>query len=355
MTFYRNTLFAVFTMAVPQISQAEALCDRTTWKISHSPTAEEVVPCLDTTLQSYNLEDTQRELSHAVAKENLGLVQKFLGAEVEILGLQELSTHSGEVYYRVSFNALRRATSKEMLSLLLEGQRDETKVLALGDALSWMNPRDVTIDRVRLLVDMGANVNYRNFNGNTPLHGIILHAPSRELQVNLEIIAFLIEKGANVNARTDNGTTPLTRAAAHPSTPPELIAVLLTYGADINAKDGEGLSPLLHTYRRWRLVHVDGSKSQTQSEPEKLPMPPLTKYLIENGANVNAQDANGGTILFYAAAYEDTETINYLLDNGIDPSIRDNNDTTAFDYAVKGSAKFKTSQAYWRLSDARFQ
>ncbi|HOL70854.1 MAG TPA: ankyrin repeat domain-containing protein, partial [Bryobacteraceae bacterium] len=59
------------------------------------------------------------------------------------------------------------------------------------------------IERVRALLDAGADVNGRDRLGGTPLHEAIWNG-------NAAIAALLIERGADVNARhTEAGSTPL--------------------------------------------------------------------------------------------------------------------------------------------------
>lgn len=61
----------------------------------------------------------------------------------------------------------------------------------------------------------------------------------------------------------------------------------------------------------------------------------LIKQAVEQGADINAQDEKGKTILHYAATYGRAELIEEALKLGADPSIKDNQNQTAMDCAIK--------------------
>ncbi len=62
----------------------------------------------------------------------------------------------------------------------------------------------------------------------------------------------------------------------------------------------------------------------------------LAEYLLSNGAEVNARNINGGTILHLAAAFGmgNPKTVEFLLSNGADIHVRDNKGETAWDLAT---------------------
>ncbi|MEM2677506.1 MAG: ankyrin repeat domain-containing protein, partial [Thermofilaceae archaeon] len=62
------------------------------------------------------------------------------------------------------------------------------------------------LQRVKKLVENGANVNAKDEYGSTPLYLAVLNG-------HLELARFLVEKGANVNAKDIVGWTPLHIAA----------------------------------------------------------------------------------------------------------------------------------------------
>ena len=58
-----------------------------------------------------------------------------------------------------------------------------------------------------------------------------------------------------------------------------------------------------------------------------------TKLLIKMGADPNFTDEEEGTVLHYAAANENPDTLKYLLNVGANPFIRDGQGETPYDFA----------------------
>lgn len=85
-----------------------------------------------------------------------------------------------------------------------------------------------------------------------------------------------------------------------------ILQVLVENGADINKKD---------SIRGRTALHHAAVISQN------VTLAPL-KYLIEKGADLNAQDIKGNTPLFFAFATNNTLGVDMLIKAGADPSIR---------------------------------
>jgi ankyrin repeat protein len=98
-------------------------------------------------------------------------------------------------------------------------------------------------DMAALLLANGADVNARDDDGSTPLHGA---ADDIDAEVapngRKEVAELLLAHGADVNARTSRGWTPLHAAAGAHNL--DVAAVLLANGADVNAKTNDGQTPL---------------------------------------------------------------------------------------------------------------
>ena len=84
---------------------------------------------------------------------------------------------------------------------------------------------------VRLLLEIGADINLANSAGDTPLYV----ASERG---NVEMVRILLEKGADINQAESNGQTPLMIAVGMGHE--EVVEALLEYGANLNAKTSEG-------------------------------------------------------------------------------------------------------------------
>ena len=88
----------------------------------------------------------------------------------------------------------------------------------------------------------------------------------------------------------------------------DMIKIVLSNGGDINKRD---------TARNRTALHY------AVEIPSRLTTEPLL-YLIRNGANVNAQDVNGDTPLFFASGVENDEAVRILISAGADVNIRNN-------------------------------
>lgn len=122
---------------------------------------------------------------------------------------------------------------------------------------------------VELLINKGANVNYEDKYGTTPLLAAISNS-NREIEktnyeVSRDIVQLLIDKGANVSALNTDGLNPIEHAI-HGSNI-EIMDLLFKNGVKINDKNGSGNTPL-H-------LAVYGNKLD------------IVNFLIGKGADIN--------------------------------------------------------------------
>ncbi|MEM3964298.1 MAG: ankyrin repeat domain-containing protein [Thermofilaceae archaeon] len=94
--------------------------------------------------------------------------------------------------------------------------------------------REGDLQRVKKLLEQGANVNARSRVGWTPLHWAAEKG-------YLEVARLLVEKGANVNARDNDGRTPLHYAALYGYL--DVVRFLLEAGANPTFRDSWGRTP----------------------------------------------------------------------------------------------------------------
>lgn len=143
---------------------------------------------------------------------------------------------------------LANATAKEStplsLSITLADCTDEITKLLLDNGAN-VNNRDVLVsvalskDEKKISMVMDAmDIDAKDEDGNTALHIMVGH--------DSNLVETLLDKGADVNTKNYEGETPLHTAAI--SDMPFCILALIENGSDINACNNRGVTPLGITY-----------------------------------------------------------------------------------------------------------
>ena len=140
---------------------------------------------------------------------------------------------------------------------------------------------------VRILLEHGANVNHKDQNG----YGAINEADS------LEVFELLLDAGADIDDISGGGDWPLKCACEDGDS--ELVNFLLKRGASVDLTS-TGETALHAAVRAASLECV--------------------RILLEAGADVNAEDVDGWTCLWYV---ESAEMARFLLEKGADPTVSD--------------------------------
>lgn len=129
------------------------------------------------------------------------------------------------------------------------------------------------------------------------------------------------------------GFTPLIEAVKKKTADEYVVGTLLQNGADVNARDEQGRSVLM-------LAAMHN------------PHPAVIFMLVKSGAKVNARTPDTGqTALFFAVRYNSSpEVVITLLNNGADQEIEDIFHKTAYDY-IDRNPKIKESEAEFLFKD----
>lgn len=225
----------------------------------------------------------------------------------------------------------------ELLKLLLDNGADaNTSLTRSGDTALMMAARTGKVDAVGVLLDAGADVNAQEtWGGTSPLMWALQEGHTETVRLLLERGADIAQRSYYVPSASGRGFEGATPIAEKPEgefqefssgwmTPlmfaaredrVESLRLLLDAGADINARAADGKDAL-------SLALFDGSYAAAE-------------FLIDNGADVNQQDAQRFTPLFWAVDRRNMETapnfpwmqtrdplplIEKMLERGADPN-----------------------------------
>jgi ankyrin repeat protein len=148
------------------------------------------------------------------------------------------------------------------------------KALAIQNLIPIKDLSDANT-KLKGLIEMGVNINEKSYDGMTALMYLI-----ESMVHSMEMFRLLLDNKADVNAKDYVGNTVLMFAAKHGASI-DVFRLLLAYGADVNLINDSGFSALLYYVRR------------------DIPNPEVVKCLLENNTTVNAKDYLGETALMY--------------------------------------------------------
>lgn len=191
-----------------------------------------------------------------------------------------------------------------------------------------------------LMTKYHVSVNCVDKEGLMPIHYAVIYN-------RLEKAKFLLKHGADVNSRSCSGEIPLMFTNSL-----EIFDFLIEHGADVYAVDQQQRNVL-----RWQ-VEIAGSLATVKTLVEQYHFDvnqtdkagisllmlatgrgdwDIAKYLVENGANVNAVDNGGRNALFYL--YENNESdeklLQYLIAQGVNVNDLDKSGKNVLFYATK--------------------
>ncbi|BCS82769.1 repeat protein [Cotonvirus japonicus] len=252
-------------------------------------------------------------------------------------------------------------SSVKTVQLLLENGADVNLKTSEGyDALSIVSDyiyTDSDIEVFKLLLKYGANINTIDNNGETPLISVSKHSTTPNI---LSTIKLLLESGANINAQDKNGKTALMNACFsifNENDNIKTVKLLLEYKPDCNLKNNNGMTTIEYLLycskysilkpKILKILLKNGHKINRDdiNLPKKIFKNMKTcldfeclKILIKYGFDINYCDNNNKTILMYYASSgsERRKDIIFLLDNGANINAQDNEGFTALMYLLFG-------------------
>ncbi|KAJ8674387.1 hypothetical protein QAD02_005649 [Eretmocerus hayati] len=307
---------------------------------------------------------TPLHLCTSITKFDLMKLLISRGANVNAVD-DDAEHYKSEVSYPLHM-AVRDGNEEAIKYLIEKGARVDVFDLWNRTPLHIAASRDVTL--TMLLIDRGANVNAFD---PTPLDWMIRSRMKTRMKARMgvsdeefntdpsirpcyplhmavragkdEVIECLIEKGAHVDVFDDWGHTPLHIAAALDL---KLTKLLIDRGANVNAFD-----PLPLRDKIERMMNLTGQCHRKPGRNLCFVCYPLhmaveagkmdvVKLLIDRGADINALDIEGRSILYYAVKRNSIEMLSFFLKAGV---------SIDSDLALPAATSFKEVSNEWRL------
>ena len=219
---------------------------------------------------------------------NTPLLINARDGEVDIVELLLENSADPSIRNNLNETPLLAASNVEKVKLLVEHGADVDAKDIEGNTSLLINASNGKKDTVEFLLKNGADFSIKNNSNQAPL------AVTR----SVKIAKLLVEHGVDVNAQFEEEDIALHLYIALTSGDTELFEFLINQGVDINTKRNSGYTVLLY--------------AMGGGEIDKI------EFLIERGADINVADENGETPLLKAVLYGDRELVQYLIDRGAD-------------------------------------
>ena len=216
-----------------------------------------------------------------------------------------------------------RSNQESKVALLLKHGAD-THILDRRTGMSLVHlaaSKNATPGIINILIGSGVQLESQDNMGRTPLQVAVDHSCTRAVRL-------LLNLGANPNFKNNNqywkGWSALFYAARNPSIPgngrKSIIRALFLHGAELDARNHAQKTPLLHAI----------SKSAIKQ----------AQALVECGASIMATDANGETVLHVAASSSSwcPSMVGWLVENGADVNwVGGTHSETPIFYAIRNA------------------
>ena len=245
----------------------------------------------------------------------------------------------------------------ELLKLLVEAGADVNAVVWTGDSLAKLlgqnyllygdRQDDTSLDTFAMLVDLGADLDLPNVQGETLLISIAESFysysyndsdPKRTRSLErrgIRLLDLLAERGADVNSADVQGRTALTRIIRNNcNSNHNILRKLLALGADLNRKNPQGQSPLMLLVEQTiaRYAKIDKEKFEARRQEAAV----VVDIFLQAGAEVNAIDNEGRSVLMYALkGGARPEVLEKLIKAGANVNAADNEGTNVLLLALK--------------------
>ena len=197
--------------------------------------------------------------------------------------------------------------NKTLIEYLLNYEKTDSIDIHGNNLLHYISRVELRIDVAKILLKFGFDLNQQNHLGETPLMALYNTDEPYSDRKKLVLARIYIAEGSDLSLKDKKGFNILSRIKMlYPRyLAAQTYELFLKNGADPNVnliEDGE--TPLIN-----HLVQIENID--------------LMKLALEKGASLNHRDGKGRTSLFYSD-YKNYEFLKFLIDNGADVNALDN-------------------------------
>lgn len=205
---------------------------------------------------------------------------------------------------------------------------------AVRTALDWAVYYSHT-DVVRSLLKAGAKVD--------SIGRSALNVAANSSSVSIEVASILLEAGAQINFRDEEGSTPLINSIKGLDKHIVMSKFLIASGADLNLKDNQGNTALILTANRFYRIETLLALLEAGANPNIQNKDGVTAIMgilnqvdifqkfVDSGANLDLQDLNGMTVLMKNIDY--LESVDFFIKAGAHLNLRNSEGKTALGLA----------------------
>ena len=200
------------------------------------------------------------------------------------------------------------------------------------------------------------DINILDNEGYSPLHRAVYNSDINTINELLKVRNINIDSKLDMKVSIDNwflgGSTPMILAAFMGNA--DIVSLLLDNKANIRARDGVDGAMAIHLAaangrndvikvllaKDPQLVNIVDNRDNTPLHWAAMKDKKDTiELLMENGADIEAKDADGWTPLHYAAAFSSVDTVQTLVDLGADKESKAKDGSNPMDYARQDDVK----------------
>ncbi|WQF89332.1 Putative NACHT nucleoside triphosphatase, P-loop containing nucleoside triphosphate hydrolase [Colletotrichum destructivum] len=219
----------------------------------------------------------ERPLANAIKASDLELIDILMEAEATVPEVEDESIDFGLLGSAQLLAHAAFHDAMQSVQFLLDKGVSINQGNWVGHSVLSASAKVGKVDNVKILLDLGADVESRDAQGRSPLsHAVGEYGCP-------DVVRLLLEHGADPESIDDEGRNPLSIAVEQG--PDGMAEVLLDHGCRVNVADNGGRTPISYCWLDARRI----------------------KTLIKHGADLTVKDHIGRTLLMHAVLAADNE------------------------------------------------